>query len=56
MSDYGQLAQTGVGALVIGGTTFYVGSWMLGAAAAALLLGVGLIRFRFRADRAVGEK
>ena len=55
MSDNGQLAQTGLGTVVIGGTAYYVGGWMIAAAAAIVIVGVVLVRLRFRRGRDVGE-
>ncbi|EFL31804.1 predicted protein [Streptomyces viridochromogenes DSM 40736] len=56
MSDNAQLAQTGLGTVVIGGTAYYVGGWMIAAAAAAVIAGVVLIRFGFRRGRSVGDE
>ncbi|MFD8771473.1 hypothetical protein [Streptomyces sp. NPDC059916] len=56
MSDHGQLAQTGIGTVVIGGTAYYVGGWMIAAAAAAVILGAACIRLGFRRGRSVGEE
>lgn len=56
MSDNGQLAQTGMGTVVIGGTAYYVGGWMIAAAAALVIVGTLMIRLRFRRGRTVGEE
>lgn len=56
MSDNGQLAQTGMGTVVIGGTAYYVGGWMIVAAATLVIVGTLMIRLRFRRGRAVGEE
>ncbi|WHM30159.1 hypothetical protein OH540_09005 [Streptomyces sp. BPPL-273] len=56
MSDNGQLAQTGLGTVVIGGTAYYIGGWMIAAAAALVIAGTLLIRLRFRTGRDVGEE
>lgn len=55
MSGHGQLAQTGVPAVVIGGITYPLGGWML-AAAVALVLGTVLaVRFRYRRHVTAGQ-
>jgi len=56
MSDNGQLAQTGIGTVVIGGTAYYIGGWMIAAAATLVVAGALLIRLRFRRGRSVGEE
>ncbi|MFZ3569449.1 hypothetical protein ACNYS0_21085 [Streptomyces sp. BH034] len=56
MSDNSQLAQTGIGTVVIGGTAYYVGGWMIAAAAAAVILGVVCIRLGFRRNRRIGQR
>jgi murein endopeptidase len=55
MSGHAQLAQTGVPTLVVGGIAYPVGGWM--ALAAVLLVGLGLVffRFRFRPNLAAGQ-
>ncbi|MFE1322120.1 hypothetical protein [Kitasatospora phosalacinea] len=45
-----QLAQTGAGALVIGGLTL-AGWWMAAAAAALVVVGVLCVRIGFRRER-----
>jgi hypothetical protein len=55
VSEGGQLAQTGIGTVVIGGTAYYVGGWMIAAAAAMVVVGAMLVRLRFRRGRDVGE-
>lgn len=55
MSDHGQLAQTGIGTVVVGGTAYYVGGWMIAAAALLVVVGAVLVRFRFRRGRDIGE-
>jgi hypothetical protein len=55
MSDNGQLAQTGLGTVVVGGTAYYVGGWMITAAAVLVVAGALLVRMRFRRGRGVGE-
>lgn len=56
MSGNAQLAQTGIPTLVVGGVAYPIGGWM--ALAAVLLLGVGLLcfRFRFRPGLAAGQE
>ncbi|MEV6504820.1 hypothetical protein AB0M61_01695 [Streptomyces sp. NPDC051642] len=56
MSDNAQLAKTGsaAGAIVIG-TTVITGWWLLGAAAAIVLIGALCIRFGFRPGRSAGQ-
>lgn len=56
MSENGQLAQTGIGTVVIGGTAYYVGGWMIAAALGLVLAGALLIRLRFRRGRSMGEE
>lgn len=56
MSDNGQLAQTGLGTVVVGGTAYYVGGWMIAAAAALVVMGAILVRVRFRRGRGAGER
>lgn len=56
MSDNGQLAQTGLGTIVVGGTAYYVGGWMIAAAAVLVIAGVVLVRLRFRHGRDAGER
>ncbi|HTE57017.1 MAG TPA: hypothetical protein VK698_39460 [Kofleriaceae bacterium] len=56
MSDHGQLAHTGIGTVVIGGTAYYIGGWMILAALLLVATGTLLIRLRFRRGRTVGEK
>ncbi|MGW0551233.1 hypothetical protein [Streptomyces altiplanensis] len=56
MSDSGQLAQTGIGTVVIGGTAYYIGGWMVLAAAVLVITGVVLLRLKFRPGRGVGER
>ncbi|MFE6903771.1 hypothetical protein ACFVFJ_44300 [Streptomyces sp. NPDC057717] len=56
MSDHGQLAQTGIGTVVIGGTAYYVGGWMIAAALGLVVAGTLLIRLRFRRGRGVGDQ
>lgn len=55
MSGHAQLAQTGLPTLAIGGVAYPLGGWI--AAAAVVLLGVGLVclRFRFRPDLPAGQ-
>lgn len=55
MSDNGQLAQTGLGTVIVGGTAYYIGGWMVAAAAALVIIGAVLVRTRFRRGRGVGE-
>lgn len=54
MSDNQQLAHTGAGVLVIG-TTVITGWWLLGAAAAIVLVGAVCIRFGFRPGKNAGQ-
>lgn len=55
MSGHAQLAQTGAPVLVIGGTAYPIGGWMLAAAAAMVALGLCFVRFGFRRKLAAGE-
>lgn len=57
MSDYdgGQLAKTGLGAITIGGVSYSLGGWMLGAAAALIVMGAVVIRLRFRSRKDAGN-
>jgi hypothetical protein len=54
VSDNQQLAHTGAGVLVIG-TTVITGWWLLGAAAAIVLIGAVCIRFGFRRNRGADQ-
>jgi hypothetical protein len=56
VSDNAQLAKTGsaAGAIVIGSTVI-TGWWLLGAAAALVLIGALCIRFGFRPGRSAGQ-
>ncbi|MFF9819394.1 hypothetical protein [Streptomyces sp. NPDC014006] len=55
MSGHAQLAQTGAPVLVIGGMTYPIGGWMLGAAATLVCLGLVCIRLGFRRKLAAGS-
>lgn len=56
MSEHGQLAHTGIGTVVIGGTAYYIGGWMILAAVLLVLTGTLLIRLGFRRGRTIGEE
>lgn len=58
MSDYdgGQLAKTGLGAITIGGVSYSLGGWMIGIAAALVVVGAVLVRLRFRPRKDAGQK
>lgn len=55
MSGHGQLAQTGMPAIVIGGITYPLGGWMVAAAVAVVLGAILVVRFRFRTGLAAGQ-
>jgi hypothetical protein len=55
MSGHGQLAQTGMPAVVIGGITYPLGGWMLAAALAVVLGAVLMVRFRYRRGMDAGQ-
>ena len=55
MSDHARLAQTGAGALVIGGTII-TGWYLLAIAAAIVAVGALMIRFGFRRGRGAGQR
>jgi len=48
MSGNGQLAQTGVPVIVVGGAAYPIGGWMLAVAAALVCVGLLTIRFGYR--------
>ncbi|MFI6358240.1 hypothetical protein ACIBJF_37765 [Streptomyces sp. NPDC050743] len=57
MNDYGsQLAKTGLGAITIGGVTYTLGGWMIGIAAALVVVGAVAVRLGFRRSKDVAEK
>ncbi|MEE1939964.1 hypothetical protein V1L54_11185 [Streptomyces sp. TRM 70361] len=56
MSEHGQLANTGTGALVVGGLTLYNGWWLASAALGLVAVGVLVTRIGFRAGRRAGER
>ncbi len=55
MSGHGQLAQTGMPAVVIGGITYPLGGWMLAAAVAVVLGAILVVRFRYRRGLEAGH-
>lgn len=55
MSGHGQLAQTGMPAIVIGGITYPLGGWMVAAAVAVVVGTVLVVRFRYRRGLAAGQ-
>ncbi|MEU9465833.1 hypothetical protein AB0D78_04105 [Streptomyces avermitilis] len=55
MSGNGQLAQTGMPAVVIGGITYPLGGWMLAAAVAVVLGAILVVRFRYRRGVTAGQ-
>ncbi|MQY40652.1 hypothetical protein SRB17_86850 [Streptomyces sp. RB17] len=57
MNDYGgQLAKTGLGAITIGGVTYALGGWLIGIAAALVVIGAITVRLGFRRSKDVAEK
>ncbi|MFJ4472305.1 hypothetical protein ACIP2X_33120 [Streptomyces sp. NPDC089424] len=55
MSGHGQLAQTGAPVLVVGGTAYPIGGWMLALAAALVCLGLLTARFGYRRNLAASQ-
>ncbi|MCQ9130286.1 hypothetical protein [Streptomyces hilarionis] len=55
MSGHGQLAQTGMPAIVIGGITYPLGGWMVAAAVAVVLGAILVVRFRYRSGLTAGQ-
>ncbi|WP_333737343.1 hypothetical protein [Streptomyces sp. IBSBF 2806] len=55
MSGHGQLAQTGMPAIVIGGITYPLGGWMVAAAVAMVLGAILVVRFRYRSGLTAGQ-
>ncbi|MFF1546459.1 hypothetical protein [Streptomyces sp. NPDC058291] len=55
MSGHGQLAQTGMPAIVIGGITYPLGGWMVAAAVAVVLGAILVVRFRYRTGLTAGQ-
>ncbi|MFD7506870.1 hypothetical protein [Streptomyces sp. NPDC059850] len=55
MSGNGQLAQTGVPVIVVGGAAYPIGGWMLAVAAALVCVGLLTIRFGYRRGLAASQ-
>ncbi|WP_159039666.1 hypothetical protein [Streptomyces sp. TP-A0356] len=55
MSGHGQLAQTGMPAIVIGGITYPLGGWMVAAAVAVVVGAILVARFRYRPGLEAGQ-